>query len=96
MVYIGIAILWVLRIIVWLLIARMIISWIPIFAPTWRTPAFVAAIFEVIYTLTDPPIRFVGKYVKPLRLGGVSLDLGFMVVFLIVLALQRLTVIFFF
>lgn len=96
MVYIGIAILWVLRIIVWLLIARMIISWIPIFAPTWRTPSFVAAVFEVIYTLTDPPIRFVGKYVKPLRLGGVSLDLGFMVVFLIVLALQRLTVIFFF
>lgn len=96
MVYIGIAILWVLRIYIWLLIARMLISWIPVFAPTWRAPAVFAAVFEFIYTLSDPPIRFVGKYIKPLRLGGVSLDLGFMVVFVIVLLLQRLTVIFFF
>jgi YggT family protein len=36
-------------------------------------------IFEVVYTITEKPMAFVRRYIPPLRLGGVSLDLSFIV-----------------
>ena len=73
----------------WVLIARMILSWIPLLAPGFRRRGALAAVFEAICTVTDPPINFVRRYVKPIRLGTVGLDIAFMVVFLAVLVLQR-------
>jgi len=37
------------------------------------------AFFELIYSITDPPMKFVGRFVPPLRLGGVAIDLSFIV-----------------
>lgn len=79
----------------YLLIARMVISWIPVLAPSWRPRGFVASIFEIVYTLTDPPIKALRRVIPPLDLGGISLDLAFMAVLVIIYALQRLVVIFF-
>ena len=39
---------------------------------------------EPVYTLTEPPLRALRKVIPPLRLGGLSLDLSFMVLFFIV------------
>jgi YggT family protein len=39
---------------------------------------------EPIYTLTEPPLRALRKVIPPLRLGGASIDLSFMVLFFIV------------
>ena len=39
---------------------------------------------EPVYTLTEPPLRALRKVTPPLRLGGVALDLSFMVLFFIV------------
>jgi YggT family protein len=36
---------------------------------------------ELVYSITDKPMRFVGRYIPPLRLGAVSLDLSFIVLF---------------
>jgi YggT family protein len=36
---------------------------------------------NVVYGLTDPPLRFVRRFVPPLRLGQVQLDLGFLILF---------------
>jgi YggT family protein len=44
-------------------------------------------IAEAVYTLTDPPLNALRKVIPPLRLGAVSLDLGFLV---LVLALYLL------
>ncbi|WP_028821535.1 YggT family protein [Propionimicrobium lymphophilum] len=96
MVVIGLAIYWVLRIYLWALIGRMVISWVPLFAPDWRPGKLLASLFEIVYTLTDPPLKFLNRYIKPLPLGTVSLDLGFMVLFVIVLFAQRLTLFIFF
>lgn len=96
MVYVGLALYWLLQAYIWLLIARMIISWIPVVAPSWRPPGFLAAIFEFIYTLTDPPIKALRKVIPPLRLGSLSLDVGFMLVFVLCLVVQSLVVRLFF
>jgi YggT family protein len=61
------------------LFLRIIIDYILIFARSWRPNAFVRMIFEVVYTITDKPMSFVRRFIPPLRLGGVSLDLSFIV-----------------
>jgi YggT family protein len=61
------------------LFIRLIIDYIRIFARSWRPNAILLALFEFIYTLTDPAMKFVGRFVPPLRLGGVALDLSFIV-----------------
>lgn len=67
-----------------LLIARLVIDWILLLARTWRPSGAIAALFEVVFSVTDPPLRFVGRFVPPLRLGNVALDMSFLLVFLAV------------
>ena len=66
----------------WVLFARLIIDYVRMFARNWRPNSFLLAIFEVIYTVTDPAMKFVGRFIPPLRIGGVSLDLSFIVILL--------------
>jgi YggT family protein len=66
----------------WVLFARLIIDYVRMFARNWRPNSFLLAIFEVIYSITDPAMKFVGRFIPPLRLGGVSLDLSFIVILL--------------
>jgi YggT family protein len=46
-------------------------------------------IAEVVYSATDPPLRFLRRYIPSLRLGTVALDLSFMLLFLVVLVLWQ-------
>jgi YggT family protein len=41
----------------------------------------VLLVAEPVYTLTEPPLRALRKVIPPLRLGGINLDLSFMVLF---------------
>jgi YggT family protein len=66
----------------WVLFARLIIDYIRMFARNWRPNSFLLAIFELIYSITDPAMKFIGRFIPPLRLGGVSLDLSFIVILL--------------
>jgi YggT family protein len=68
----------------WLLFARLIIDYVRMFARDWRPKSGVIALFEVVYAITDPPMKFVGRYVPPLKLGGVMLDLSFIVILLVI------------
>ncbi|HVT71260.1 MAG TPA: YggT family protein, partial [Trebonia sp.] len=42
---------------------------------------------ETIFTVTDPPLKFLRRFIPSLRLGTVSLDLSFMVLYFVVLIL---------
>ena len=61
------------------LIGRLILDWIQVFARQWRPTGVVLVVAEAIYTLTDPPLKALRRVIPPLRLGAVSLDLGFLV-----------------
>ena len=74
------------------LFARIIIDYIRLFARSWRPNTFLLAIFEVVYTITEKPMAFVRRFIPPLRLGGVALDLSF-IVLLIAINLLRSVVI---
>jgi YggT family protein len=72
----------VLTLFKWVLFARLIIDYVRMFARNWRPKSAMIALFEVVYAITDPPMKFVGRFIPPLRLGGVSLDLSFIVILL--------------
>ena len=75
-----------------ILIGRMIFSWVQAFARDWRPTGFVLVLAEVIFTLTDPPLKFLRRFIPTLRIGMVALDLSFMVLFIGVLILLEVAV----
>jgi YggT family protein len=83
---------YVLSIYLVILIGRLVISWIQAFARSWQPTGVVLVIAETIFTLTDPPLKFLRRYIPPLRLGTVALDLSFMVLFIVVLILLQVAV----
>ena len=83
---------WALNLFLIALIGRLILDYIRVFSPSWRPQGVVLAIAELIYSITDKPLSFVRQFVPPLRLGGIALDLSFIVVFFVVQLLMRLVV----
>ena len=84
----------VLHLVLWLflvlLFVRFIVDWVQVFARSWTPKGPVLVLLEVVYTITDPPIRFFRRFIPPLRLGGIALDLSFMIVLVICYLLLNL------
>ena len=70
-----------------LLIARMIFSWIQVYARSWSPSGILLVVAEGVYSATDPPLRFLRRYIPSVRLGSVALDLSFMLLFLVIYVL---------
>jgi YggT family protein len=70
-----------LQLFLFALLARLILDYIRMFARNWRPSGIVLYLVEAVYTITDQPMRFVGRFIPPLRLGAVSLDMSFIVLF---------------
>ena len=71
----------VLQIFLLALLGRLIFDYVQMFSRTWRPKGPILYLVEAIYTVTDKPMKFVGRFVPPLRLGSVSLDMSFIVLF---------------
>lgn len=72
------------------LIVRMVLDFVPLFNRSWRPRGAGLVLAEVVYSATDPPIRFVRRFVHPLRIGPVAVDLAFTIVFLAALVLMSI------
>ncbi|MUL40831.1 YggT family protein [Streptomonospora sp. PA3] len=72
------------------LIARLVFELVQAFARSWRPTGFVLVLAETVYTITDPPLRFLRRFIPPIRLGGLALDLSFTVLFLFVVILLQI------
>jgi YggT family protein len=69
------------------LILRLIFDWVQMFSRDWRPRGVVLVAAEAVYSTTDPPLKALRRVIPPLRIGGIQLDLAFMVLFFIVLIL---------
>jgi|SRR6187455_3166969 YggT family protein len=72
------------------LICRLILDWIQVLAREWRPRGPVLLVAEVVYTVTDPPLKFLRRLIPPLSLGGMRLDLAFLVLMVAVSVTLRL------
>lgn len=72
-----------------LLIARIVAELVRTFSRGWSPSGGVAVALETIYTTTDPPVRTLRRVIRPVRIGGVALDLSIMVLLLVVFILMQ-------
>ena len=77
-----------LSLFLFLLFARFVIDWVQVFARSWSPRGVVLVLLEVVYSVTDPPIKFVRRFVPPLRLGAIMLDTSFIIVLVAVYLLR--------
>ncbi|GAA4922609.1 YggT family protein [Nesterenkonia massiliensis] len=75
-----------------MLLIRIIFDITQQYARSWRPKGLALMLAIGVYSVTDPPIKFVQRKIPPLNLGGISLDMGFIIVFLAVVILQRVLV----
>ena len=92
MQYLREVLTYVLTIYLVVLIARMIFSWVQVFARDWHPSGILLVIAEGIFTITDPPLKFLRRFMPTIRLGMVALDLSFMVLFIVILILLEVVV----
>lgn len=78
-----------LDIYVLVLIVRLVFDYITMFARDWRPTGIVLVLAEALYSLTDPPLNAIRRVVPPLRLGSISLDLGFLILIFAVSILRN-------
>ena len=62
--------------------ARFLLDLALVFARQWRPKGILLVLAEVVYSVTDPPIKAVRRVIPPLRIGGAALDFGWSIVML--------------
>ena len=76
----------VLLAVLWLflltLVARVVIELLQAFAETSVPPDSCLVLFEIVYTVTDPPLKALRRVIPPLRIGAVAFDLAILVLFI--------------
>jgi YggT family protein len=90
MFVVGSIIDWVLWVFLLLLFARMILSWVPVLVRDWEPRGPMLVVAEIIYSITDPPLRLLRKVLRPVRIGNMMLDLAFIGLTIIVLILRQI------
>lgn len=82
------AVEYVLYLYIVVILARLVVEATRQFARKWRPVGVAAISLEVVYITTDPPIKVLRRFIPPLQIGGVSLDLSILILLLIILALR--------
>ncbi len=74
-------VLWVYLLV---LLFRLVMDYVFQFARSYEPRGAMVVLLEATYTVTDPPLKLLRRFIPPLRLGGVALDLSFLVLWIIV------------
>ncbi len=81
---------WLLEVYFFVLIGRFVVDLVLSLNGAWRPKGLLVVLVESIYTITDPPLKAIRKFVPALRLGPVEIDLAWTVLFVAVVFAQRL------
>ena len=86
---IALVLFWLLEVYFFVLIGRFIVDLVLSLNPSWRPKGLLVVIVESIYTVTDPPLKAIRKFIPARRLGPVQIDLAWTVLFVAVVFAQR-------
>ena len=76
-VYYALFLLWLF------VIGRLVVEIVRSFAHDWKPAGAAAAGLEMLFIVTDPPVKALRKLIPSVRIGNVSLDLSIMVLLLV-------------
>ena len=79
--------LWFFLVLLWV---RFVVDWVQVFARSWSPSGLLLVLLEVVYSVTDPPIKALRRIIPPLRLGAIALDISFLLVMIITYVLLQL------
>ena len=68
--------------------ARFVLDLVAMLARQWRPRGFVLVLAELVYTITDPPVKAVRRIVPTLRAGGVAIDFSWSIVLIVAIILS--------
>lgn len=85
---IGRVLVWVINAYITVLLIRMVLDWVSILARNWRPRGIIAQLIDVVYSLTEPPLRWLRQYIPPLPLGAIYLDISFIVLYFALIAME--------
>jgi len=74
-----------------ILLVRLILDWVPMFNREWRPRGAGLIAAEIVYTVTDPPIKLFRRFIPPLRVGGIAIDFAFALTMLLCFVLLGIT-----
>ena len=72
--------LWFFLVFLW---TRFVFDWVQVFARSWSPRGWIVVLLEATYSITDPPIKFLRRFIPPFRIGSVALDVSFLLVLLL-------------
>ena len=90
MALIAVLIHWVLWSYLAILTVRMVLSVLPLLIRQWEPRGVLLVIAEFTYTITDPPLRFLRRFLLTVRLGNLAVDVPFLVLYFGLSVLLRL------
>jgi len=71
-----------------LVIARVIVETTRSFARSWLPVGTAAIGLEMVYVVTDPPMKLLRRLIPPLRVGGISFDMSVIVLLIMIWILR--------
>jgi YggT family protein len=71
------------------LLGRFVMSAVLQYGRRWQPGRGAAASLEVVWSVTDPPLKALRRVIPPLRIGTVSIDLAAIVLLVILFVLLR-------
>ncbi len=80
--------LWFFIALLWI---RFIVDWVQVFARSWSPQGPLLVLLEIVFSITDPPIKALRRVIPPLRLGNFALDLSFLIVLIVAYLLLSIT-----
>ena len=69
------------------LLTRLVFEYVFMFAREYTPTGVVLVIVEAVYTVTDPPLKLLRRFIPPLRIGQVAIDVSFMALFVLIYVL---------
>lgn len=78
--------LWFFLVFLW---TRFVFDWVQVFARSWAPRGWIVILLELTYSITDPPINFLRRFIPPFRIGSVALDISFLLVLLLAFILLQ-------
>ncbi len=76
--FIRLILVWAISAYSAILFIRLILDWVAVLT-RWQPRGFVYTLVNAVYIVTDPPLNFLRRYIRPIPLGSIYLDLSFIV-----------------
>jgi YggT family protein len=71
------------------LLARFVLGAVLAYGRRWQPGRGASAGLEMVWSVTDPPLRALRRVIPPLRIGSVSVDLASLVLLVILFVLME-------